>query len=104
MLRVIQEALTNARKHGGAHRVRVTLEQEKGEAVIVVEDDGAGFDPNGFDAGKLATGHADDHYGLAFMADRMAEIGGRLTIESEPGAGTRVVLHAPIRSSGEEGA
>jgi PAS domain S-box-containing protein len=104
MLRVIQEALTNARKHSGAHRVWVTLEQEKGEAVIVVEDDGAGFDPNGFDPGKLAAGHAGGHYGLAFMADRMAEIGGRLTIESEPGAGTRVVLHAPIRSSGEEGA
>ena len=106
LLRVIQEALTNARKHSGARCVRVTLAREDGEAVIVVEDDGAGFDPGQLVEDPVpfgAAGGRSGHYGLDLMAERMAEIGGRLTVESERGAGTRVVLHAPIRSTGEEG-
>lgn len=92
LLRVIQEVLTNARKHSGAHSVTVDLARDDGEAVIVVQDDGAGFDPE-----QVAAGARNDHYGLDFMAERMAEIGGSLKIESAPGAGTRVVLSAPIQ-------
>jgi len=103
LLRVIQEALTNARKHSGARCVRVALAREDAEAIIVVQDDGAGFEPNSFNPEQPAPGGGTDHYGLNFMAERMAEIGGRLAIESEPGAGTRVVLHAPIRPAREEG-
>ncbi len=92
LLRVIQEALTNARKHGGARSVTVDLARADGEAVIVVQDDGAGFDPE-----QAAASARNDHYGLDFMAERMAEIGGSLKIQSTPGAGTRIVLRAPLQ-------
>ena len=103
LLRVIQEALTNARKHSGARRVRVTLTREDGEAVIVVQDDGVGFRSGAFDPKHQTPGNGSDHYGLNYMAERMLEIGGRLTIQSAPGAGTQVVLRAPIRPTCEEG-
>jgi len=87
VLRVIQEALTNARKHGQAQHVAVEVGRENGDARVIVADDGRGFD---------ATAPGDDHFGLAIMRERMAQIGGRLLIDSQPGRGTRVVLHAPI--------
>jgi signal transduction histidine kinase len=98
LLRVIQEALTNARKHSQARGVCVTLAREGTRATIVVTDDGVGFSP------EALPGDGQKHFGLAFMAERMAQIEGDMAIESEPGAGTRVVLHAPLATTGEEGA
>lgn len=98
LLRVIQEALTNARKHSKARCVCVTLAHEGARATIVVADDGVGFSPEAL----LANGQR--HFGLAFMAERVAQIEGDMAIESEPGAGTRVVLHAPLTAAVEEGA
>jgi len=89
LLRVIQEAMTNARKHGRARCVRVAIERADGQARITVADDGCGFDP-----GQLSAGEGD-HLGLAFMRERMAQVGGRLTIQSRPGAGTEVVFEVP---------
>lgn len=89
VLRVIQEALTNARKHGQARCVTIAVEHNDGDARVLVADDGRGFD---------AAAPGDGHFGLAIMRERMAQIGGRLLIDSQPGQGTRVVLHAPIAS------
>jgi len=87
VLRVVQEALTNARKHGHAGQVYVSLGRQNGAARLVVADDGRGFN---------TTAVGEGHYGLAIMRERMAQVGGRLAIESRPGAGTRVVLDAPL--------
>jgi signal transduction histidine kinase len=95
LLRVIQEALTNARKHGHAHSVQVTFERQDSKAHIVVIDDGCGFDPE-----ALADFH-NRHFGLAFMRERMAEIDGSLAIVSRPGVGARVTLEVPLRVEGE---
>ena len=81
LLRAAQEALANVRKHAGAGRVEVSLDG----AVLVVADDGAGFDP------AAPTGG----YGLAGMRRRVAEIGGTVSIASGP-SGTRV----EVRCSG----
>lgn len=97
LLRVIQEALTNARKHSQARGVCVTLAREGARATIVVADDGVGFSP------QVLPADGQKHFGLAFMAERMAQIEGDMAVESEPGAGTRVVLHAPLATAGEEG-
>jgi len=97
LLRVIQEALTNARKHSGAHAVRVIIEQDKSQAHITISDDGRGFDVGQADT---ATG---SHFGLVFMRERMEQIGGSLKIDSRPGAGTVVELYAPIRDQGGTG-
>jgi PAS domain S-box-containing protein len=96
LVRVIQEALTNARKHARARNVRVTLAREGPQATIVVADDGIGFDP-----GALP-GDRHGHLGLIFMRERLAQIGGSLAIRSRLGAGTEVTLRVPL-SGREEG-
>ena len=93
LLRVIQEALTNAHRHGGAHQVQVHFELQDSRARIVVADDGCGFEP-----GRIPY-TPGDHFGLAFMHDRMRQIGGSLEVISQPGAGTQVILTAPVHKT-----
>ncbi|MDT8903995.1 histidine kinase N-terminal 7TM domain-containing protein [Anaeroselena agilis] len=85
LLRIIQEALTNVRKHAGAARVRVGIEKIGKRAVVLVEDDGCGFDMTALTAGKSS-------FGLRIMAERAAEAGGQLEIESKVGRGTKVIV------------
>lgn len=91
LLRIIQEALTNARKHAGAQRVQVNLSQTANTLTACVQDDGAGFDPVSMEALR------GQNFGLSVMRERAAEIGGSVRIESAPGAGTRVVIAVPLR-------
>jgi signal transduction histidine kinase len=90
LLRAIQEALTNARKHSGATTLRVCVELVGAMAQISITDDG-----HGFDTSRLQH-RGDGHFGLIFMRERMAQIGGSLKIESAPGGGTALRLDAPI--------
>jgi signal transduction histidine kinase len=87
LYRVIQEAFTNVVKHAGATRVSVLLQRQQGHALAVVEDDGSGFDPSRA---------REDALGLAGMRERLALAGGRLRIESAPGAGTTLVAEVPV--------
>ncbi|MBD0422094.1 histidine kinase [Streptomyces sp. TRM S81-3] len=86
-----REALHNALRHAGARQVTVTLRFTRRWAHLGVVDDGAGFDT----AAVLAAGHRAP--GLRSMADRVEDLGGRLTVESTPGEGTRVDVHLPLR-------
>ena len=88
VIRVIQEALTNVRKHSGAGSAVVRLSGHDDAVRIVVEDDGRGFDLTGTLFGR-------DGYGLHSMRERMELIGGTLTIDSTPGSGTRVIATIP---------
>jgi signal transduction histidine kinase len=88
MLRVAQEALHNALRHGQAERVDVTLDRRGGGAVLRVRDDGIGFDTQ-------AVRHAGRHLGLVSMRDRASGVGGRLTVESAPGKGTTIEMEVP---------
>lgn len=90
LLRIAQEALANVRRHAGDPRhVHVQLAIEDGLLRMTIADDGVGFDP----ASPAPTGH---HYGLQVMRQRAAHIGGEVHIASEPGAGTRVIVSAPL--------
>jgi two-component system nitrate/nitrite sensor histidine kinase NarX len=90
VLRIIQEALANIRKHSEAHAVRVLMRATKnGEYMILVEDDGIGMQD------KVMKGGPGEHLGLKILNERAARIGGRLKIESEPGEGTRIILRFP---------
>jgi PAS domain S-box-containing protein len=80
LYRITQEALHNVVKHAGARHVKVSLCCEGG-VCLEVSDDGAGFDP------AAVTG---DHLGLAGIRTRVDRLGGTLTVESSPGAGTRI--------------
>ena len=90
VMRVIQEAMTNANRHGNAHRVKVEFAHGVDRVKINISDDGSGFDPADL---NLETGK---HFGLMFMRERMAQIGGSVTIESQPGSGTTVLLEVPF--------
>jgi len=87
ILRIIQEALANIRKHSQAHAVRVMLRAgPRGHYRVLVEDDGVGFSE------PVMASHPGEHIGLSIMQERARRLGGELRIESEPGEGTRVVL------------
>ncbi len=82
---IIQEALTNIRKHSNAHNVRIMLNNQDDLYTVLIEDDGLGM--SGPD--EPMTG---EHAGLAIMRERTERLPGQIVIESEPGEGTRIVL------------
>jgi two-component system sensor histidine kinase UhpB len=84
LYRVAQEALTNVTRHAGARTTRLRLEQNAGAVRLTVEDDGAGFDV------QAPVTHPSG-LGVSGMRERMALVGGTLTIDSAPGRGTRVI-------------
>lgn len=87
IVRIVQEALANVRKHARAQTVRVLLHRDPdGTYVVLVEDDGEGF------ALRDRDGHPGEHIGLSIMEERAKRLDGELRIESEPGEGTRVEL------------
>ncbi len=86
LLRVVQEALTNTRKHSGARRVTVTIDCEGPGATLIVEDDGVGFDP------ATVASSMEGGFGLASMRERVEQIGGTLDVHTAPNEGTRVVV------------
>ncbi|MDR7522255.1 MAG: GAF domain-containing protein [Armatimonadota bacterium] len=88
--RIVQEALTNVRKHAEAKAVRVTLGVEDSRLAVRIVDDGRGFD---VEATQQAPGA---RFGLETMRERAESIGGTLTVTSAPGAGTTVALSVPV--------
>jgi signal transduction histidine kinase len=89
VLRIAQEALGNALRHADASRIEVRLENVTGRLVLTVHDDGVGFDP-----GRRAAVRGQ-RLGLTSMEERATELGGTLSVVSEPGAGTTVRLEVP---------
>ena len=97
ILRIVQEAIHNAKKHAGATRLDVQMEYRPAEIALEVRDNGRGF------AAKFAGGEVESpagHYGLTGMRERAAAIGGRLEVTSVPGEGTAVRLRAPAPKGG----
>ncbi|GMR08194.1 MAG: hypothetical protein BMS9Abin26_1199 [Gammaproteobacteria bacterium] len=89
IFRILQEAFSNIRKHSKASNVRVLLSQDDISCNILIEDDGLGIDlPND-------SSHPGEHIGVSIMQERAGRLNGTLTIESEPGEGTRVQLSFP---------
>jgi PAS domain S-box-containing protein len=87
LLRVLQEALTNARRHSAARNVEVRLLTQDEECLIEVTDDGRGFDVASVPAGV----------GISGMRERVEGLGGTIEISGRPGKGTRVKLSVPLR-------
>jgi PAS domain S-box-containing protein len=83
LYRIAQEALTNVAKHSGAGNVEVILERRDDHVLLIVEDDGVGFDPGGSPAGS---------FGLLGMQERAALVGATLEIESAAGKGTTILV------------
>ncbi|MFL5928846.1 MAG: sensor histidine kinase [Gaiellaceae bacterium] len=90
VFRTAQEAVRNVAAHASASHVAVNLGGDNGSYELRVTDDGIGFDPRP----SLAR-RADGHLGLNLLADRARDLGATLTIDSEPGRGTTIVLRGP---------
>jgi two-component system CheB/CheR fusion protein len=88
LYRLVQEALTNVARHADATTVSVVVTVQPGQVTALVEDDGAGFDPQTADTTRL---------GLRGMRERVTLIGGELVVESSPGAGTSILARVPLR-------
>lgn len=91
--RVLQEALTNAYRHGGAEQQWVHLWGQGGWIYLEVVDEGRSFQPP--DLADLRKEARKGHIGLRSMHDRVRLLGGHFTLESRPGAGTRILAAAP---------
>ncbi|HYZ28166.1 MAG TPA: ATP-binding protein [Thermoleophilaceae bacterium] len=87
LFRTVQEGLRNVAKHADAEHVIVRVEVRNGLATAEVADDGRGFTPNG--------SRDPEHMGLELLSDLAEEAGGRLAVESRPGAGTKLRLEVP---------
>jgi PAS domain S-box-containing protein len=96
LYRILQEALNNLHKHAGASRAEVLLERVDGKVVLIVEDDGKGFEP-----GRAVDGERG--MGLLSMSERAAQVGGTLEVESAPGAGTTIYARVPHAGPEERG-
>lgn len=90
LLRILQETLTNVRKHAQARAVRIALSLCGGQARAVVEDDGRGIDPARLELAEVNT------FGLRFMRERASEVGGTVEVSPVPAGGTRVVISVPL--------
>ncbi len=90
VFRIVQEALTNVRKHAAAQRVVISLEMEEDTLVVQVEDDGRGM------AGTETPASDWPHYGLRTMQERAATVGAELRVEPAEPQGTRVTVRVPV--------
>ena len=90
LLRILQEALSNVRKHSGSAVARIVLSETGDRLVATVEDDGVGFDPA--EVERLEP----PRFGLTIMRERAESFEGRLEIDSRPGAGTTVTIEVPL--------
>jgi signal transduction histidine kinase len=92
LLRISQEAMHNINKHAQAKNVNITFSFMEDMFVMDIVDDGLGFDPS-----KTSNG-----FGLKTMRDRIEELGGILTIESERGGGTAIAVSLPIMENNDD--
>jgi signal transduction histidine kinase len=86
LLRIAQEACTNAVRHGHARRLAVSMTRQDRHVELAVRDTGTGFDPDAPHAGR----------GLAHICDRVAELGGTVEIDSAPGHGAALTVRVPV--------
>lgn len=93
LYRILQEALSNAHRHAGVPHQEVRLWGEDEWICLTVSDQGRGFEPPPLE-GPLAT-EREEHIGLRGMRDRVSLVGGTFHLESQPGAGTRILVKVP---------
>ena len=94
LLRIIQEALSNVRKHARAKSAQVAFMVSEKLVQIIISDDGLGFD-------SAATVRQAEGFGLQAMRERAETLGGLFEVISQPGQGTRVMVQVPVQTRKE---
>jgi two-component system, NarL family, sensor histidine kinase DegS len=96
LLRIIQEALANVRKHAGARNAWIRFSNPADDRLqLIIGDDGIGFDP------EAEPRRPPRSFGLASMRERAESLGGELKLDSQPGRGTRVIVAIPLKRARE---
>jgi len=95
LFRLVQEAITNIRKHAGVRRAVVKLEDSGKMLTLVIKDEGSGFD--------LDSNRDKESYGILGMRERVNLFRGKLDILSKPGAGTQIIIKVPLEGEAEIG-
>jgi two-component system sensor histidine kinase UhpB len=90
LFRIAQEALNNIAKHAGARHAEIALDQEDGDCVMSVQDDGIGFD-----VGENASEKSKTGIGMVTMRERSQAVGGRFEVQALPERGTRLTVRVP---------
>ncbi|MBI3015403.1 MAG: histidine kinase, partial [Candidatus Tectomicrobia bacterium] len=90
LIRIIQESLTNVRKHARSSSAIIRFDYKDGKGRIFIEDNGGGFEPS-------VHGKASSlHFGLQTMKERAQAAGGKLEIQSDPASGTQIIVTLPV--------
>jgi signal transduction histidine kinase len=95
LYRVALEALANVHRHAHATRVSLVLQKSDEHVSVVIEDNGMGFDPDAPPPAGTVT-----RLGILGMRERLALVGGTLTVESSPGKGTTIIARVPLAEEG----
>lgn len=96
LFRMVQEAITNVRKHAGVNKALVKLEDNGSILTLVIKDEGCGFDLEEMDQQR-------ESYGILGMKERVQLFGGELEILSQPGEGTQIIIKVPLEGEAEDG-
>jgi len=91
IFRIVQEALTNTRKHASATHATVKIEFMEKQVNLTVKDNGKGFDIN-----QTLKNHEGEHYGLAGIQERITILEGKIDVDSAPGEGTKIKAAVPL--------
>jgi nitrate/nitrite-specific signal transduction histidine kinase len=95
LLRIIQESLSNVRKHSEARQAWIKFEEKAGSTIVTIEDNGRGFDP------AAVLHDSQPHFGLQTMRERTESVGGKFRLWSQPELGTTIVVTLPCQQVGE---
>jgi signal transduction histidine kinase len=88
---ILQEALTNIRKHAFAQRIDVHLRRQNGHVKLSIRDNGQGFDPQAVQTGS--------QFGLQIMRERAMRVSGTLQVHTTPGSGTQIIAAFPVETA-----
>jgi signal transduction histidine kinase len=95
LFRIVQEAVNNVVRHAEARKVGINILSTEGSVRIDLSDDGKGFDPS------VVAGATDGHLGLLGMTERVAILGGEMSVRSQPGVGTTITVEMPLTGVGQ---
>lgn len=97
IFRMVQEAITNIRKHSGVKKALVTMEVKNSHLILKITDEGRGFDL------EKVLQEKNESYGIIGMRERAELLGGKIKINSAPGAGVKIIIEVPIGGGNSNG-
>jgi len=93
ILKILQEALSNIQKHAQANKVSIHVMNSKRQMILIVEDNGVGFDP------RIIDEKGTEHFGLQNLRERVRILRGKFKIESKPDSGTKIMVKIPYEDN-----